>query len=146
MDNEAKIKVLENVLDAAYGGLEAGDPGGLKDMVEAINGMEFLVNTLRAGNMEFMPTAECLAEQSEPEKPKAAAPAPEPCEEPDPEPEECMSKEDLRALVSALSNKYPNLNAFAVMQSMGYSRLSDIPAGKRAEYRRRIEAAVAEVK
>ncbi len=53
-----------------------------------------------------------------------------------------MSKEELREQVATLANKYPSLDAFSLMQKMGYTKLSDIPAERRAEYLALVKAAV----
>lgn len=68
-----------------------------------------------------------------PEKPQNQMPDPEPAAEdkiPEPTPEPTLTKDEVKAKLLALSDQYDDLDVSVVMESMGYSKLSDIPADK----------------
>ena len=151
MDRETKELILSDAIDRAYREVEAAtgaemDTPEFRTLLENLTEMEWLLEkatgscyvTPETPIQPAEPTDDPEPETPEPEKP--AEPAPEP--PPSPSPENAMSKEELREQVAALANKYPSLDAFALMQQMGYSKLSDIPAGRRAEYLALVKAAV----
>ena len=59
-----------------------------------------------------------------------------------PEPGPALTKEEVKAKLLTLSNKYDALDLSAVMGEMGYSKLSDIPAIRYGELLTRAEDAV----
>ena len=60
------------------------------------------------------------------------------------EPEPHMSIEDLRAKLSAYSNKYNELDVAAIMGEMGYHKLSSVPPSRYSELLERVEASIKE--
>lgn len=146
MERQKKIEILEDAVERSFVLLDTGDygPGALKDLVDAIAGMECLLDMehTRFGVSESCSSAGMVIDfpasvESEPDEPEVD---PEP-EAPAAEEVATMSKTELRERVSALANKHPDLDAFAVMQSMGYSTLSSMPASRYAEYLSKVEAA-----
>lgn len=144
MDRETKAAILSDAIERAYVELDTVkgaemDTPEFRTLLKNLTDMEWLLEKA---------TGSCYVPPETPIQP--AEPTVEPAPEtPKPEPEtttstteNAMSKEELREQVAALANKYPALDAFALMQEMGYSKLSDIPAERRAEYLEKVKAAV----
>ena len=71
-------------------------------------------------------------------------PAPE--SEPAPEPDaDLPSKQEVRTRLATLSAKYEQLNVAKIMEGMGFTRLSDIPAQRYPELLRQVDEAVKEL-
>ena len=56
-----------------------------------------------------------------------------------------MKKRSLKTKLLALSGKYDALDVAALMEGMGYTRLSDVPAAKYQELLDKADAAVKEL-
>jgi hypothetical protein len=148
MDQQTKDAILSDAIERAYREVEAAtgaemDTPEFGTLLRNLGDMEWMLN-----RYHLEPDVPPM-QRSEPDAPKSEKLAePEP-ETPKPESEtttstteNAMSKEELREQVAALANKYPSLDAFSLMQEMGFSKLSDIPAGRRAEYLEKVKAAV----
>ena len=82
------------------------------------------------------------------------APNPEDSERPEtgsavpngtPDPEPSLTKDEVKAKLLELSGKYDALDVAALMEGMGYTRLSDVPAVKYQELLDKADAAVKEL-
>lgn len=69
-------------------------------------------------------------------------PAPEPAPEPD---ADLPTKQEVRTRLATLSAKYEQLNVAKIMEGMGFTRLSDIPAERYPELLRLVDEAVKEL-
>ena len=150
MERQKKIEILEGALERAFSDLDTKDygPGALKDLTDAIAGIECVLDMERT-RFGMSEGCDCHREAQVIDFPTLSEPeTPEDVKETDtPAPETpTITKDELREKVSALSNKHRDLDAFAIMQSMGYSKLSDIPPSRYAEYLSKVESAAAEVK
>ena len=63
----------------------------------------------------------------------------------DEEPKPALTKDEVKAKLLELSGKYDALDVAALMESMGYTRLSDVPAAKYQELLDKADAAVKEL-
>ena len=63
----------------------------------------------------------------------------------DEEPKPSLTKDEVKAKLLELSGKYDALDVAALMESMGYTRLSDVPAVKYQELLDKADAAVKEL-
>ena len=69
-------------------------------------------------------------------------PAPDPAPEPD---ANLPTKQEVRTRLATLSAKYEKLNVAKIMEGMGFTRLSDIPAERYPELLRLVDEAVKEL-
>lgn len=69
-----------------------------------------------------------------------SAPAAEPVADPD-----LPTKQEVRTRLATLSAKYEQLNVAKIMEGMGFTRLSDIPAERYPELLRQVDEAVKEL-
>ena len=69
-------------------------------------------------------------------------PAPKPAPEPD---ADLPTKQEVRTRLATLSAKYEQLNVAKIMEGMGFTRLSDIPAERYPELLRQVDEAVKEL-
>lgn len=69
-------------------------------------------------------------------------PAPEPAPEPD---ADLPTKQEVRTRLATLSAKYEQLNVAKIMEGMGFTRLSDIPAQRYPELLWQVDEAVKEL-
>ena len=77
---------------------------------------------------------------------KQEAPPFDPAPAPEPEPDANLpTKQEVRARLATLSAKYEQLNVAKIMEGMGFTRLSDIPAERYSELLRLADEAVKEL-
>lgn len=116
---ELRREIIDGAVARAYGCLRsAGEPNDVAACMYAIETGERLLTE--------------LAEQI-PEAPKAEEPKP------------ALTKDEVKAKLLELSGKYDALDVAALMESMGYARLSDVPAVKYQELLDKADAAVKEL-
>ena len=73
-------------------------------------------------------------------------PDPDPAPAPEPEPDaDLPTKQEVRTRLATLSAKYEQLNVAKIMEGMGFTRLSDIPAERYPELLRLADEAVKEL-
>ena len=73
-------------------------------------------------------------------------PDPDPAPAPEPEPDVGLpTKQEVRSRLATLSAKYEQLNVAKIMEGMGFTRLSDIPATRYPELLRLADEAVKEL-
>lgn len=160
MTNAERRAILEGAQERTYAALaevDAWDATTVNNLLHNIAEFDDLLNN----NVRFMQKDEQPATSAtgDPEPPAGAgevkgtegdrgdpAPesAPENTEEPPPEAEP-MTKDEVKAKLLELSNQCDALDIAAVMDSMGYSKLSEVPAAQYAELLRRTEAVVKEL-
>lgn len=74
------------------------------------------------------------------------APPFDPAPAPEPEPDaDLPTKQEVRTRLATLSAKYEQLNVAKIMEGMGFTRLSDIPAERYPELLRLVDEAVKEL-
>ena len=116
---ELRREIIDGAVTRAYGCLRnASEPNEVAACMYAIETGERLLTE--------------LAEQI-PEAPKAEEPKP------------ALTKDEVKAKLLELSGKYDALDVAALMESMGYTRLSDVPAVKYQELLDKADAAVKEL-
>ena len=116
---ELRREIIDGAISRAYGCLRsAGEPNEVAACMYAIETGERLLTE--------------LAEQI-PEAPKSEEPKP------------ALTKDEVKAKLLELSGKYDALDVAALMESMGYTRLSDVPADKYQELLDKADAAVKEL-
>ena len=146
MTREDKAAILEFAIERAYREVAAAtgaemDTAEFRTLLQSLNEMEWMLAQQVTSLCDAPP--ETPIQPVEPEAPAPETPELAPTPAPPPSPSsDSMSKEELREQVAALANKHPSLDAFALMQEMGYAKLSDIPAERRAEYLALVKAAV----
>ena len=116
---ELRREIIDGAVTRAYGCLRhASEPNEVAACLYAIETGERLLTE--------------LAEQI-PEAPKTEEPKP------------ALTKDEVKAKLLELSGKYDALDVAALMESMGYTRLSDVPAVKYQELLDKADAAVKEL-
>ena len=116
---ELRREIIDGAVTRAYGCLRnASEPNEVAACMYAIETGERLLTE--------------LAEQI-PEAPKAEEPKP------------ALTKDEVKAKLLELSGKYDALDVAALMEGMGYTRLSDVPAVKYQELLDKADAAVKEL-
>ena len=116
---ELRREIIDGAITRAYGCLRsAGEPNEVAACMYAIETGERLLTE--------------LAEQI-PEAPKTEEPKP------------ALTKDEVKAKLLELSGKYDALDVAALMEGMGYTRLSDVPAAKYQELLDKADAAVKEL-
>ena len=116
---ELRREIIDGAISRAYGCLRsAGEPNEVAACMYAIETGERLLTE--------------LAEQI-PEAPKSEEPKP------------ALTKDEVKAKLLELSGKHDALDVAALMESMGYTRLSDVPADKYQELLDKADAAVKEL-
>ena len=116
---ELRREIIDGAVTRAYGCLRnASEPNEVAACMYAIETGERLLTE--------------LAEQI-PEAPKAEEPKP------------ALTKDEVKAKLLELSGKYDALDVAALMEGMGYTRLSDVPAAKYQELLDKADAAVKEL-
>ena len=127
---ELRREIIDGAVARAYGCLRsAGEPNAVAACMYAIETGERLLTELKdTGRRD-----EGLASEQIPEAPK------------DEEPKSALTKDEVKAKLLELSGKYDALDVAALMESMGYTRLSDVPADKYQELLDKADAAVKEL-
>ena len=116
---ELRREIIDGAVARAYGCLRnVSEPNEVAACLYAIETGERLLTE--------------LAEQI-PEAPKTEEPKP------------ALTKDEVKAKLLELSGKYDALDVAALMESMGYTRLSDVPAVKYQELLDKADAAVKEL-
>ena len=127
---ELRREIIDGAIARAYGCLRsAGEPNEVAACMYAIETGERLLTELKDTDRRD----EELAAGQIPEAPKAEEPKP------------ALTKDEVKAKLLELSGKYDALDVAALMESMGYARLSDVPAVKYQELLDKADAAVKEL-
>lgn len=138
---------LRQELTRSMDALAAAEPG-TELHTRLVASVDTLMRLIWAGQTHDL-TADVPAPQEaatwEPGGGEAVEPEPAPKAEPATTPATTMTKDEVKAKLLALSGKYDALDIAAVMEGMGYSKLSDIPAGRYAELLANAETAVKEL-
>lgn len=130
MTGAEKRTILEDAISKTYTALDSvdkKDTAAVSDLLHNLVLFESLLSELgdtdtRSDNF-IEPSVLNPEDDSQPETNSAvpnATPAPEPQ----------LTKDEVKAKLLALSDQYDDLDVSVVMESMGYSKLSDIPADK----------------
>lgn len=91
-------------------------------------------------------TLEPGGNESVEQEPPALVSTPEPAPTPAPAPDaDLPTKQEVRTRLATLSAKYEQLNVAKIMEGMGFTRLSDIPAERYPELLRQVDEAVKEL-
>ena len=127
---ELRREIIDGAVARAYGCLRsAGEPNEVAACMYAIETGERLLAELNSTDRRNEgPVAEQI-----PEAPKAEEPKP------------ALTKDEVKAKLLELSGKYDALDVAALMEGMGYTRLSDVPAVKYQELLDKADAAVKEL-
>lgn len=145
------MKELKNELCRCMGALAAVEPGTEEHtrLVADVDRIMRLLWDNAAVNGKLTGDDFSASGNETREAPPETANTPEPDRNPDPvddpngaEPAPTLTKEEVKAKLLTLSNKYDALDLSAVMGEMGYSKLSDIPAARYTELLTRAEDAV----
>ena len=127
---ELRREIIDGAIARAYGCLRsAGEPNEVAACMYAIETGERLLTELKDTDRRD----EGLASEQIPEAPK------------DEEPKPALTKDEVKAKLLELSGKYDALDVAALMESMGYTRLSDVPAAKYKALLDKADAAVKEL-
>ena len=137
MTKEEKLKILEEAEDRCYEALKTVEPG--KDMnyiLENLSSLRWRAEVVRDPAVDgFAPEPDCDKSGAEPKPDKEPQNTEEPAPGGDEEPK--ITKEDVRKKL-AMYQTNANLDIPSLMQSMGYSKLSEVPASR---YRELLEKA-----
>ena len=127
---ERRREIIDGAVARAYGCLRnVGEPNEVAACLYAIEtGERLLAESNSTDRRNEGPVAEQI-----PEAPKAEEPKPS------------LTKDEVKAKLLELSGKYDALDVAALMESMGYTRLSDVPAVKYQELLDKADAAVKEL-
>ena len=127
---ELRREIIDEALARAYGGLQNSiEVNKIAACMYAIETGERLLAELDSTDRRNEgPVAEQI-----PEAPKAEEPKP------------ALTKDEVKAKLLELSGKYDALDVAALMEGMGYTRLSDVPAAKYQELLDKADAAVKEL-
>lgn len=130
MTGAEKRTILEDAISKTYTALDSvdkKDTAAVSDLLHNLMLFESLLSELGETDTRpdnFIEPSVCNPEDgSQPEINSAV-----PNETPAPEPQ--LTKDEVKAKLLALSDQYDDLDVSVVMESMGYSKLSDIPADK----------------
>ena len=127
---ELRREIIDGAIARAYGCLRsAGEPNEVAAYMYAIETGERLLTELKDTDRRD----EGLASEQIPEAPKAEELKP------------TLTKDEVKAKLLELSGKYDALDVAALMEGMGYTRLSDVPADKYQELLDKADAAVKEL-
>ena len=127
---ELRREIIDGAVARAYGCLRnVSEPNEVAACLYAIEtGGRLLTELNDTDRRNEGPAAEQI-----PEAPKAEEPKP------------ALTKDEVKAKLLELSGKYDALDVAALMESMGYTRLSDVPAAKYQELLDKADAAVKEL-
>ena len=127
---ETRRGIIDGAIVRAYGCLRnTVEPNEVAACMYAIETGERLLTELKDTDRR----EEGLASEQIPEAPK------------DEESKPALTKDEVKAKLLELSGKYDALDVAALMESMGYTRLSDVPAVKYQELLDKADAAVKEL-
>lgn len=127
---ELRREIIDGAIARAYGCLRnASEPNEVAACLYTIETGERLLTELKdADRRDGGPAAEQFPGAPKGEEPKPA-----------------LTKDEVKAKLLELSGKYDALDVAALMESMGYTRLSDVPAVKYQELLDKADAAVKEL-
>lgn len=127
---ELRREIIDGALARAYGCLRnAVEPNEVAACLYAIEAGEKLLTEFKdTDRRDEGPAAEQIPEAPEEEEPKPS-----------------LTKDEVKAKLLELSGKYDALDVAALMEGMGYTRLSDMPADKYQELLDKADAAVKEL-
>ena len=136
---ELRREIIDEALALAYGGLQNTiEVNKIAACMYAIETGEKLLDELEQaivadakseyGRRRFQSESDILDAEHKSEEPKPA-----------------LTKDEVKAKLLELSGKYDALDVAALMESMGYTRLSDVPAVKDQELLDKADAAVKEL-
>ena len=144
MTNERKLQIAQEAEESAFNALLAVQPTSpdFERCVCSIHAVRHLTEIIEADEQKKRePMPELKSEpDNAPVPDPASAPAPEP--EPEPETEPVMTKDEIRAVLTAIANEHGSEVIAAAMQGMGYGKLSDVPAARYAELLSKTKEAV----
>lgn len=127
MTKEEKLKILEEAEDRAYEALKAAEPG--KDMdyiLENLGSLRWQADSVRNPPADaFVPEPDCDKDEVKPDKEPQNTEDPAPGGDEEPK----ITKEDVRKKL-AMHQTNANLDVPSLMQSMGYTKLSEVPAAR----------------
>jgi len=135
MTKEEKLKILEEAEERCYRALKTVEPG--KDMgyiMENLSSLHWRADFVRNPQTDdFVPEPDCDKGEAKPKKKVELDPIEEPTPV-NPEPKDTgaepkITKEDVRKKL-AMYQTNANLDVPSLMQSMGYSKLSEVPASR----------------
>ena len=146
MTNERKLQIAQEAEESAFNALLAVQPTSpdFERCVCSIHAVRHLMMIIEVGEQEKRePMPELKSEPDNvPVPDPAPMPEPEPEPESEPEPdlpraepetEPVMTKDEIRAVLTAIANEHGSEVIAAAMQGMGYGKLSDVPAARYAE-------------
>ena len=136
---ELRREIIDGAVVRAYGCLRnASEPNEVAACLYAIETGEKLLDELEQaivadakseyGWRRFQSESDILDAEHKSEEPKPA-----------------LTKDEVKAKLLELSGKYDALDVAALMEGMGYTRLSDVPAAKYQELLDKADAAVKEL-
>lgn len=136
MTSAEKRKILEEAIDRGYEEIANTNGHGMSQesfstLIENTRDLEWWAHKEKYEDDPY--PYDAGTDSPAPEKPQNQMPDPEPAAEdkiPEPTPEPTLTKDEVKAKLLALSDQYDELDVSVVMESMGYSKLSDIPADK----------------
>ena len=127
---ELRREIIDEALARAYGGLQNSiEVNKIAACMYAIETGERLLTELKDTDRRN----EGPATEQIPEAPKAEEPKP------------ALTKDEVKAKLLELSGKYDALDVASLMETTGYTRLSDVPAVKYQELLDKADAAVKEL-
>lgn len=130
MTGAEKRTILEDAISKTYTALDSvdkKDTAAVSDLLHNLMLFESLLSELGETDTRpdnFIAPSVCNPEDVSQPGTNSAVPN----EPPAPEPQ--LTKDEVKAKLLALSDQYDDLDVSVVMESMGYSKLSDIPADK----------------
>ena len=144
MTREERRQIMNDAVDRAYDEVARATSGEMdtpefRTLIKNIMDMEWLARPDFRDD-GITPTKPDAPVEQVTEEPAADPFAPAPVE-----PTAAISKDELRDKLSTYSNKHDSLDVAAIMNGMGYSKLSDVPTSQYAALLEKVEAAIAEV-
>ena len=138
MTREERRQIVTDALDRACEALRNTDGSDMgmpetRTLLQNICDMGWLVGA----NFTVPENAAPIPEAPTPVPTPAPTPAPAPVE-----PVGGISKEELREKLTTYSNAHDDLDVAAIMNGMGFSKLSEVPADRYAELLEKVETAV----
>ena len=143
MTRERKTEILNDLLEQGYNAIPCiGEEDMASDRIAALlhnlSAAEQLRRVVSWDDGDADTGSDTRQHEPHTEVPTAAAqevPAVE-------DAETAITKEELKKKLLTLGNQYDALDVAAIMNGMGYDRLSDIPANRYAELLSKVESAV----
>lgn len=129
MTKEEKLKILEEAEDRCYEALKTVDPGEhMGRIMENLSSLQWRTDFVRNSPADdFVPEPDCDKGEAKPKPEKESQNTEEPAPGGGEEPK--ITKEGVRKKL-AMYQTNANLDVPSLMQSMGYSKLSEVPASR----------------